>query len=142
MNTFTLTQKTIPDLTLFHKKIQETVPEFVGFEVEDSIVTVELNVEVTQALIDQIEAIVPPNKPLPDVTPRQIRQALILSGVAIIDIETALNSLSEPTKSMALVEWEYSNAFQRNRPLVLEVANLLGWTSTQLDNLWILAATL
>lgn len=79
---------------------------------------------------------------IPDVTPRQIRQALILSGVSINDIEAALDSLPEPLKSLARVEWEYSISFQRNRPLVSQVGALLGWTSDQLDNLWRFAASL
>lgn len=77
-----------------------------------------------------------------DVTPRQMRQALILSGVSMDTIETALNSLSEPLKSLAIVEWEYSIAFQRHRPLVETMGAMLGWSSDQLDNLWRFAATL
>lgn len=79
---------------------------------------------------------------IPDVTPRQIRQALIMNGVSLATIDSALNSLPEPVKSMANVEWEYSIAFQRNRPLVNSVGIMLGWTSDQLDALWKLAGTL
>lgn len=79
---------------------------------------------------------------LPDVTPRQIRQALILSGVSMAMIEEALNSLPEPTRSLALVEWEYSIAFKRRNPLVMSVGGLLGWTSAQIDDLWTFAGKL
>jgi len=79
---------------------------------------------------------------IPDVTPRQIRQALVVSGISLTDIDTALNSLPEPVKSMAKIEWEYSVAFQRNRQLVSQVGQMLGWTSQQLDGLWQLAASL
>lgn len=85
--------------------------------------------------------VVPP-EPIADVTPRQMRQALILSGVSLAAIDAALNSLSEPTKSLAMVEWEYSIAFQRNRPLVAQVGIMLGWTNQQLDALWIFASGL
>lgn len=142
MNTFILSQKTIPDLNSFHKAVKVSVSEFVGFLIEDNIVTVELNVPVTQTLIDQIEAIVPPTIPIKDVTPRQIRQALVLSNVAIADIDAAINSLAEPTRSLARIEWEYSVAFHRDRPLVAQVGQMLGWTNQQLDDLWALAATL
>ena len=77
-----------------------------------------------------------------DVTPRQIRQALILSGVTMEMIENALDALEEPSKTMARIEWEYSTAFQRDRPFVDAVAQLLGWTSEQVDALWVLAASL
>jgi hypothetical protein len=79
---------------------------------------------------------------IPDVTPRQIRQALILRGISLNSIESALNSLPEPTKSLAKIEWEYSISFQRTRPIVTAVGQLLGWSNTQLDNLWIYAGTL
>lgn len=83
-----------------------------------------------------------PVKIIPDVTPRQIKQALILSGVSLSAIETALNTLSEPTKSLAIIEWQESNMFVRNHPLVLAVGQMLGWTSQQLDDLWLFAGTL
>lgn len=79
---------------------------------------------------------------IPDVTPRQIRQALILSGISLQTINDTIATLPEPTRSLAQTEWEYSIAFQRNRPLVSSMAALLGLTSTQVDNLWLLAATL
>ena len=79
---------------------------------------------------------------LPDVTPRQMRQALVISGVSMDQITQALSSLPEPTKSMAQIEWEYSLAFQRKRPIVESVRLVLGWTSKQVDDLWKLAATL
>jgi hypothetical protein len=96
------------------------------------------NVTVLDALVTaHTGAAIPP-----DVTPRQIRQALILSGVSMASITTALESLSEPTRSLALAEWEYSNMFDRTRPLVASVGQMLGWTSAQLDALWIYAGTL
>jgi len=77
-----------------------------------------------------------------DVTPRQIRQALVLSGVSIPTIEAALASLPEPHKSLAQIEWEYSTLFIRKNPLVAQVGVLLGWTSNQLDDLWLFAGKL
>lgn len=81
----------------------------------------------------------PESAPIPDVTPRQIRQALILSGISMEQIDAALDSLPEPTRSMAKIEWEYSIAFQRSRPLVAQVGVMLGWTPEQIDDLWNLA---
>lgn len=79
---------------------------------------------------------------VPDVTPRQIRQALILSGISLSQIDSALDSLPEPIKSLAKAEWEYSNSFQRTRPLVSSVGQMLGWTNAQVDALWKLAGSL
>lgn len=81
-------------------------------------------------------------KNIPDVTPRQMRQALVLSGITLETIDAVLNSLPDPQKSLAKIEWEYSISFQRNRPIVAAVGQVLGWTSDQLDELWLYAGTL
>lgn len=77
---------------------------------------------------------------LPPVTARQIRRALLDFGLTEVDILAALGTLPEPTKSQALIEWEYSNEFFRNHFLVPMVGQMLGWNSDQLDELWLLAA--
>lgn len=77
-----------------------------------------------------------------DVTPRQMRQALILMGISLSSIENALNTLSEPMQSLARIEWEYSISFQRKRPIVLAIGQILGMNSDQLDAIWALAKSL
>lgn len=72
-----------------------------------------------------------------EITPRQARQALFLNGVTEQMIESAILSLTSPTKEMAMIEWKHSIAFKRNNPLVSTMASMLGWTSAQLDALWI-----
>jgi len=79
---------------------------------------------------------------IPSVTPRQIRQALILSGISMSMIDDALSALPEPVSSLAKAEWEYSISFDRRRQLVQQVGILLGWTPEQLDNLWIFAGSI
>lgn len=78
-------------------------------------------------------------KPL---SPRQIRLALILMGLSLDEIDAALASLPEPTKSLARVSWEYSLEFYRDDSLVDSVSALLGWTSEQADYLWEFGITL
>lgn len=79
---------------------------------------------------------------IPSISPRQIRQALIINGVTLSEIETALDSLEEPTKSLAKIAWEYSVEFDRLDPLVIQVAQMLEWSETDMDELWLFAATL
>lgn len=79
---------------------------------------------------------------LPDCTPRQIRQALVLAGVSMEQIELALNAMPEPMRTLAKIEWEYSTAFIRSNTLVENVGLMLGWTPEQLDALWITAGRL
>jgi hypothetical protein len=77
-----------------------------------------------------------------DVTPRQMRQALILSGLTLSIIDAAIASLPEPNKSLAQVEWEYSVMFKRSNPLVNMIGYVVGKTPTEVDDLWRLASTL
>jgi len=79
---------------------------------------------------------------IPDVTPRQIKQALVLSGISMQQVSDGLDTLPEPQKSLAHIEWEYSLTFKRDNPLVAKVAQMLGWTSQQLDQLWLFAGSL
>lgn len=96
---------------------------------------------VTAAL--SIYAEPPPAPPTPpNVTPRQIRQAIILSGVSLATVDSAIAALPEPHRSLAEVEWEYSTAFIRSNPLVNQVGMILGWDSAKLDALWNLASGL
>lgn len=90
---------------------------------------------------DGVSFSVPP-KIIPDVTPRQIRIALLMSGVNEADIDAALDSLPEPTKTTAKIEWQYSISFSRANALVGIVGSMLGWSDEQLDDLWLLASGL
>ncbi len=76
------------------------------------------------------------------VTPRQFRQALILFGIDSSLIEQAFSGLPEPDASLARTEWEYATYFERRRPLVVQLGAVLGWTSAQLDDLWIFAGNI
>lgn len=118
-----------------------TIFDYLGNEIGQLELPDNTSEEVWQSIL-AAHARAPQSAPIADVTPRQIRQALILSGISLADIDAALNSLPESTRSLAQIEWEYSVVFQRNKPLVESVATLLGWTSQQLDDLWIFAKSL
>lgn len=78
------------------------------------------------------------------VTPRQIRLALIVSGnQSILDnITSILAQLPEPNKSIATITWEYSTEIYRSNPILNQLTPMLGLTSEDVDNLFILASTL
>lgn len=84
----------------------------------------------------------PYTPPIPDVSPRQIRLALIASGVSLASIDAAIATLPSPNNSIAQATWDYSLAFERTNPMVAELGAMLGWSSAQLDALWNLAAGL
>jgi hypothetical protein len=86
-----------------------------------------------------------PNQPvtsIQSVTPRQMRIALVMSGISLDTIESIINSLPEPQKTVTRVTWEYSVEFQRSNPLLNTMAPVLGLSKEQVDNLFALASTL
>jgi len=89
-----------------------------------------------------VYATAPPAPPKPDLTPRQVRQALVLNGITLANIDAAIAQLPEPDRSLAQIEWEYSVAFVRTNPLIAQVAAILGWSTEQLDAMWDFAKTL
>lgn len=76
------------------------------------------------------------------VSARQIRTALVISGISLDGIAAIINSLPEPDRSVAMVAWEYSNDFYRDNEMIASLGPLLGFTEEDLDNLWNLAKTL
>lgn len=86
-----------------------------------------------------VSAIVPV---VPDaVTMRQARLALLGAGkLALVD--AAIDSMPEPNKSAARIEWEYSNEVQRHNGFVAALGPALGMTSAQIDALFVAAAKL
>lgn len=75
------------------------------------------------------------------VTMRQARLALLGAGL-LAGVDAAIDSLSEPDKSAAKIEWEYAAVVQRSSGLVPAMGTALGMTEAQLDALLVGAARL
>ena len=63
-----------------------------------------------------------PPPPIPvqipqEITMRQARLVLLEHGL-LTNVQTAINSLPEPNKTKAQIEWDYSNALQRDNSFV------------------------
>ena len=71
------------------------------------------------------------------VSPRQIRQGLTAVGLRE-SVEYAISVSNQDTKDW----YEYATVFERNNPLVIELANALNVTDRQVDDLWTLAGNL
>jgi hypothetical protein len=76
------------------------------------------------------------------VKPRQLKTAIVLSGITLEDVDLAINSIQEPDRTIAKIAWEYSIEFERNHQMVESVATILNLTSEQVDEIYILAETL
>lgn len=73
---------------------------------------------------------------LKPITAIQLRQALVMSGISLDTIDATLDTLPEPTRSLAKISWEYAVTFDRNDKLVETAALMLGLNDDQIDALW------
>lgn len=75
------------------------------------------------------------------ITMRQARLCLHKHGL-LSGVQPAIDALPEPDKTAAQIEWDYSATVERDRGFVQQVAQALGLSNQQLDELFIEAATL
>jgi hypothetical protein len=76
-----------------------------------------------------------------NLTMRQCRLALLEAG-KLSSVETAIESLEEPLKSAAQIEWEYAGIVERNSTFVTTLGHLIGFDADQLDELFLSARSL
>lgn len=92
----------------------------------------------TQPTNEEIEIAAQKDSVPQKITPRQLRLALVDSGISISQVESALNSIEDETqKEKALIEWEYALTFNRKHPLINQMGMSLGISETDIDNLFI-----
>jgi hypothetical protein len=100
-------------------------------------------VEVSGSVVgfEEIAVQIRPTDVPAEVTMRQARLALLQTGKLAL-VEQTLESLPEPDKTVTRIWWEYSGMVQRNQPIVIALAALIGLTAADIDNLFRLAITL
>lgn len=76
------------------------------------------------------------------VSQRQLRTQLVLNGFDLDSIQTAINSLTEPNKSIAQIAWDYAITFERDSPLLMCLATNLGLTQNEVDTIFLNASKL
>lgn len=75
------------------------------------------------------------------VTMRQARLALHSAGL-LPQVEAAIDSLAEPQRTAARIEWDYSSEVYKDKEFVQMLGGSLGLDSDAIDQLFITAATL
>lgn len=75
------------------------------------------------------------------VSMKQARLALLQQGT-LATVTAAISAMTGVPGQSAQIEWEFSAMVNRKDPLVIQLTTSLGWTSEQLDALFILASTL
>lgn len=93
-----------------------------------------------------VDGVLTPPEPTPEPVPttvsmRQARLALLQIG-KLSEVGTVIDSLPEPQKSAARIEWEYALDVARTWPTLLALAPLLGMDDGALDALFVEAAKL
>jgi hypothetical protein len=84
----------------------------------------------------------PPVKEVPAEIPLwAFRSSLLLNGLEG-QVMTLINSLQEPQKSVATIQWEYGNFIVRNHPIIISLSSALGLTSNQVDDIFITGSLL
>lgn len=71
----------------------------------------------------------------------QARLALLQAGL-LSNVNAAVAAMTGTAGDAARIEWEFRATVRRDSPLVAGLSSALGLTSTQLDDLFTLAATL
>jgi hypothetical protein len=100
-----------------------------------------LNWDNTEKTFNPVWETEPP--PIPaQVTRRQALTVLSLGGY-LPQIEAALDAIEDAqTKTVANIFWKESLYFERDNPLLNQLAEAIGMTQEDLDNLFRQAATL
>lgn len=102
----------------------------------DQYPTVELHISSLEPAAD---VVVPGNVPQ-EVTIRQAKLALLQSGY-LDTVDQIIANMPGTEGKAARIEWEYAVTVKRTSTLTMAIATMLSLTETQLDNLFILAAT-
>ena len=92
---------------------------------------------------NEIDQRVPVSNSVDVCTPRQIRIALIQSGLSLSSIDDYINNIQDNTqREIARSEWEYALEIKKDHPLVALIASTLNLTQQQIDDVFNLASTL
>jgi hypothetical protein len=79
----------------------------------------------------------------PVVTMAQARKAMILSGVTISSVNTAIEAIAGTrSRELAQTDWEYSATVRRDSGLIASLGAGLNLASDDIDAMFILAETL
>lgn len=75
--------------------------------------------------------------PVPALTRRQFRLALVTNGYNLADIEAVINSIEDATqRQITLIEWQDGTTFERNSQSLIAMAAMLDLSKAQVDTLW------
>lgn len=71
-----------------------------------------------------------------NISPRQIRLALLGMGIPESSVENTIKKLPSPQSEQAMIAWKYSTEFVRTETAISTVGQMLGLSESQLDQIW------
>ena len=71
-----------------------------------------------------------------NISPRQLRLALLSLNLTESSIDNTINTLPSPLKEQAMIAWKYSTTFERSAEAVGMIGALLSLNNEQLDDIW------
>ena len=125
------------------KTYQYTSPENTAVAVidEDGVSRMSMVASAVPEGVEILAYVAPPVGVPAAVTMRQARLALLGAGL-LPTVQAAIAALPSPQKEAAEIEFEYAQEVQRNHGLVPAMAQALGMSESQIDDLFIAAAAL
>lgn len=79
----------------------------------------------------------------PPLTPRQLRLMLLTLGLTEATVLGQIEAIEDETeRAAALIEWNWATRYDRDHPLVAQLASALEFDPGELDVLWTYAADL
>lgn len=81
----------------------------------------------------QIVPFTPPpvEPPVPDITRRQLRLWLVRNGIALANVEEAIDAMPEPARTEAQIEWQDASVYKLSNPLVIQIGAAVGLTDIE-----------
>ena len=79
----------------------------------------------------------------PRISARQVRLWLIQNNISLDSVTNAINSIEDPTvRDSVNIEWEYAPYIERNHPMLVPLAQILGLTESDINRAFIEAANI
>ena len=83
----------------------------------------------------------PPTPTYPTLTRKQLRNGLLSIGVTLADVEAQIATISDPLeREAAMIDWQDTESYQRDYPLIAQIGTALGLPEEQIDALWLWSA--
>ena len=99
--------------------------------------------DLSQLNPEYVWAVTYETPPVPALTRRQFRLALVMNGFALADIEALINQIEDVVqRQVTLIEWQDATTFERQSQNLQIMAELMQLDTAQIDELWSQALSL